>query len=411
MNALETLSMAANNKTISILLIDDEPFVLDLAQTMLENLGYKNVDTASNGNVALGKLITSEQPYELIICDLNMPEMDGVEFMRHACNSEYKGGIIILSGEDTRMLETALGLGRAHKLDVLGALPKPLISKDLEALLANFEPKSDELKITAPVRSISAEDLAEGIRGSANNQLHLVYQPKIDVKSGAIVGVEALARWWNQERGVLGPAAFIPLAETSGQIDNLTHKIYSTALTQASEWAREGKALRTAINFSVNSFTDPVFCEFVLTTQTNSGLGSESLLLEITETQAMNIPASCLEALMSLRLKRFGLSIDDFGTGNSSMAQLKNIPFSEMKIDRAFVNGAANDSSSQAILEASIGIARKLNMDIVAEGVETREDWDIAEQLGCDYVQGFYCARPMRSEDLATFMSDWSGPH
>lgn len=403
--------MAEDNKNLSILLIDDEPFVLDIAESILKNLGYTNIDTANNGHNALGKLITAEEPYELIICDLNMPEMDGVEFMRHACQSDYQGGIVILSGEDSRMLETAYGLAKAYKLDVLGALEKPLVADKIEKMLADFKPKDKEERISAPVRSISEKDLLEGIKGSANNQLHLVYQPKIHVKTGNISGVETLARWWNHERGVLGPAAFIPLAEASGQIDNLTNKIYNAALTQASEWVKEGRQLRTAINFSVNSFASPEFCDFVLETQSGSDLGPENILLEITETQAMNIPVDCLEALMSLRLKRYGLSIDDFGTGSSSMAQLKNIPFSEMKIDRAFVNGAANDPSARAILEASISIAKKLNMEIVAEGAETREDWDLAEQLGCDYVQGFYCARPMRSEDLAQFMDGWSGPH
>ncbi len=401
----------AENKNISILLIDDEPFVLNIAEKILRGLGYENIDTANNGNIALGKLVTAEDPYQLIICDLNMPEMDGVEFMRHACNSDYSGGILILSGEDSRMLETALSLARTHKLDVLGALEKPLKAEEIEKILVKFEPKNKEERISAPVKSISETELLEGIRGSATNQLHLVYQPKVNVKSGQITGVETLARWWNQERGVLSPACFIPIAEASGNIDSLTNKIFEAALTQAAEWDREGKELRTAINFSVNSFSSPEFCEFILATRENSGLGSEQILLEITETQAMNIPTDCLEALMSLRLKRYGLSIDDFGTGHSSLAQLKNIPFSEMKVDRAFVNGAANDPSSRAILEASISIARKLNMEIVAEGAETKEDWDLAEELGCDYVQGFYCAKPMRSEDLAHFMDNWTGPH
>jgi len=138
---------------------------------------------------------------------------------------------------------------------------------------------------------------------------------------------------------------------------------------------------------------------------------TDQIVLEVTETQAMTIAVDCLEALIKMRLKRFALSIDDFGTGSSSLAQLKNIPFTELKIDRAFVNGAAHDTSALAILETSISLAKKLGMEIVAEGAETREDWDLVEKLGCDYVQGFYCAKPMPNEELIEFMDNWTGPH
>jgi len=111
---------------------------------------------------------------------------------------------------------------------------------------------------------------------------------------------------------------------------------------------------------------------------------------------------------MKMRLKRFGLYIDDFGTGNSSLAQLRNIPFTEMKIDGAFVHGAVTDPSARAILEASIGLARKLEIDIVAEGVETIKEWDLVKSLGCDYAQGFYCAHPMRSEELPEYIENWT---
>lgn len=403
--------MTENKKNLSILLVDDEPVVLNLVVKILGKLGYENIDTASNGNSALGKLITSDKRYEMIVCDLNMPEMDGVQFIRHAHNSGFEGGIILLSGEDPRILETALGFAKAHKLNVLAALKKPLSLNEIEKILTNFVSEIREERHFSPQKSISEKDLIDGIRGSANNQLYLVYQPKVNVKTGKIVGVETLARWWNIDRGALGPSAFIPIAEASGQIDNLSNKVYVGALAQAAEWVKQGRKLRTAINFSVNSFSNPEFYNFLVDTKERYGLGSEGIVLEVTETQAMNIPLDCLEALMSLRLKKFNLSIDDFGTGRSSLAQLKSIPFTEMKIDRAYVNGAVNDAGSLAILEFSTNIAKKLNMEIVAEGVETREDWDLVERLGCDYVQGFYCAKPMRNEDLIDFMDKWSGPH
>lgn len=396
---------------LSILVVDDDPFVINIAVKVLNRLGYENIEAADNGKTALEKLLDHSDRYDIIILDLNMPEMDGVEFMGHATNSNFDGGIILLSGEDRRMLETALSLANTHSLNVLGALTKPMNLGVLKNMLNKFEPVSKEIQRYSPQKSITEEELKDGIKGSADNEPLLVFQPKISIKTGEIVSVETLARWRHAERGTLGPDTFIPLAEKTGLIDELSHVIYRKAIIQSAEWARHGRQLTTAINFSVNSFSKREFTELLVDIAEQYGVGFEQIILEITETQAMTIAVDCLEALIGMRLKRFALSIDDFGTGNSSMSQLKDIPFTELKIDRAFVNGAANNSSALAILETSINLARKLGMKIVAEGAETREDWDMVEKLGCDYVQGFYCAKPMPNEDLMKFMDEWTGPH
>ncbi|PCI80777.1 MAG: diguanylate phosphodiesterase [SAR86 cluster bacterium] len=403
--------MIDNITDLSIMVVDDEPVVLNMAVRILEKLGFTKIDTATNGNIALGRLVTSDPPIELIICDLNMPEMDGVEFMRHAHESGFSGGLILFSGEDTRLLDSAFGLGKAHDLNLLGAIKKPLKPDELITLIKKYEPLQTERRLHAPEKPISESDLRDGIKGSGKNQPLLVYQPKVCVSSGEIVGVETLCRWWNIDRGVLPPGAFIPLAEELGLIDKLTNEIYKLAITQLAEWNQHGRTLKLAVNFSVNSFAHIEFGEFLIETVKQHGVDSGMVILEVTETQTMNIEVNCLETLLSLRLKGFGLSIDDFGTGNSSLAQLKAIPFTEMKIDRAFVAGATNDTSTRAILESSVSLAKKMQMKIVAEGAESREDWDLVEELDCDYVQGFYCAKPMRNEDLISFLDSWDGPH
>jgi EAL domain-containing protein (putative c-di-GMP-specific phosphodiesterase class I) len=262
-----------------------------------------------------------------------------------------------------------------------------------------------------PQAEISEEELQHGIDNPESGELLLVYQPKVHIQSGEITGVETLARWKHPERGVLGPGAFIPLAERTDKIDALTNQIYRKAVQQTSDWMLDGINLRTSVNFSINSFSDPGFSDFIISTTEEVGVNPTQLILEVTETQVMKNAVDCLEIMMRMRLKKFGLSIDDFGTGNSSMTQLKTIPFTELKVDREFVHGAANNSGAQAILEASVALAKNLQMEIVCEGAETREDWDLVEQLGCDYVQGFYCARPMPNEELLEFIAAWNGPH
>lgn len=389
------------------LVVDDEDFVLNLSKRILGTLGCTNVDTANNGSTAILKLVAAVEPYDIVICDLNMPEMDGIEFMRHAAEREFAGGVIYLSGEDERMLESVRDLARSYELNILGAISKPLQPAALKQLLERFSPKQPKGRYT-PQEPISEAELRAGMLDHA---LQLVYQPKINIRTGTIDGVETLARWQHAERGMLGPGAFIPLAEQTGLIDELTFAIYRRAAAQVGEWVTAGRQLKTSINIAANTFDHPDLAGILNEAAQQQGVDPSQLVLEVTESQVMHNVRNCLEIMMRLRMKKYGLSIDDFGTGHSSLAQLKQIPFTELKIDRAFVNGAAHDGVARAILESSVALARNLKMEIVAEGAETREDWDLVEQLGCDYVQGFYCAKPMPNEDLLTFLETWTGPH
>jgi EAL domain-containing protein (putative c-di-GMP-specific phosphodiesterase class I) len=210
---------------------------------------------------------------------------------------------------------------------------------------------------------------------------------------------------------LLGPGAFLPLAEMLGLMDELTDDVYAKTMRQAGEWLAGGVRLPVSVNFPVNTFTRPGFTDFLIDTAQSEGVDPSMVVLEVTESQVMQNALDCLEVLVRLRMKKFGLSIDDFGTGQSSLEQLKRIPFNELKIDRAFVCGAATDESARAIQESSAELARKLKLKIVAEGAESRDDWDIVAKNGCDYVQGYYCAKPMPPEQLLAFLAGWKGPH
>jgi len=394
--------------SLRILVIDDEAFVLKLTVRILSKLGLDDVVTASNGLIALAELDNATAPFDVIICDLNMPEMDGIAFMRHAADKGVSAGMILLSGEDERMLETARDLAAAHNLNILGVIPKPLKPDALSSLLNAFQPATAVKQSSWFQEGISETELIDGMD---SDQLLLVYQPKVSIATGAVTGVETLARWLHPDRGLLGPGAFIPLAEETGHIDELTYAIYKKAMQQAGDWLAQGITMKVSVNISVNSFTLPDFTDFLIETAQNEGMDLANVVLEVTETQVMDNALGILETLMRLRMKRFALSIDDFGTGNASMEQLKRIPFSELKIDRAFVYGAAQNAGAKAILESSVTLAKSLKMDIVAEGAENREDWDLLESLGVDTVQGFYCAKPMKNEDFLAFLDTWTGPH
>lgn len=398
----------ASPDQIRVLVIDDESFVRNLTVRILGNLGYTKVVTAENGAQAVEKLIGSAEPFDLVICDLNMPKMDGVEFLRHAALQNFNGGVVFVSGEDERIMDSARDLARVYDLNILGVMPKPMSPEKLRALLEGYQPRVRRQAPAPAQEPVTSAELKAGIDGRS---LLLVYQPKVHMRSGEIHGVEVLARWQHPQRGVLGPGTFIALAEELGLIDELTKSIYRRAVTQSAEWQAKGIRLKMAVNFAVNSFTHPELVDFLISVPQVAGVDPALQMIEVTETQIMADARNCLESLMRLRLKKFGLSIDDFGTAHSSMEQLKRIPFNELKIDRAFVSGSMRDASARAILELSVDLARKLKMQIVAEGVETREDWDLVASLDCDYVQGYYCARPMPAPELEEFLKNWKGPH
>lgn len=393
---------------LRFLVVDDEQFVRNLAVRLLKRLNHHYVATASDGHEALAFLGAVTEPVDIVICDLNMPGMDGVEFVRHVSTESFAGGIIYFSGEDERLLETATDLARSRGIQVLGSILKPLTPDGLASLIRQYQPNVAVPTARPAQASISENELREGLTG---DNLQLVYQPKIAVASGEILGVETLARWQHQDRGVLAPPAFIPVAERCGLINDLTYRIIADAMAQTGSWLEDGIRLKVSVNVSVNTFTLDGFAGFLLDTVESQGVNPSNVVLEVTETQLMENASNCLEVLMQLRLKRFGLSIDDFGTGHSSLEQLRRIPFTELKIDRAYVHAAEQNKTARTILESSVDLGKRLGMEIVAEGAENREDWDLVESLGCHWVQGFYCARPMSSEALQDFIGGWTGPH
>ena len=387
---------------ITVLLVDDDYIMHRVTKLILNDLGIYRVHTALSGNRALEILAEMDNAIDIIICDLNMPEMDGIELTRHLAARKYSGSVALLSGEDIRILRTVEKLAIEHELQVLGVLEKPVTQAKLRQLLKVYDQSHNEETVLA-AEIFSVEELLQAIN---SDQMDTYFQPKIDVKTKQVVGVEALVRWQHPSKGMLSPNAFIPMAEEHGLIFELTLVVCRKALQHAAAWQAQGIQLDVALNISVDALNDLDWPDAMAAQVEASGLQPTSITFEITESRLMEHIVVALDILSRLSLKRFNLSIDDFGTGYSSMEQLQRIPFSELKIDRAFVHGAAEDASARAILESSVLLAKKLNMKIVAEGVETEEDWNLVAELGCDQVQGYYIAKPMPADQLCEWLKN-----
>lgn len=230
---------------------------------------------------------------------------------------------------------------------------------------------------------------------------------KVVVATGDVIGMETLVRWQHPEDGLVFPDRFIPVAEAHGLVGDLTRAVLKGALVQAKAWQEAGQALSVAVNVSMDDLAALEFADFVAAETAAVGMPPQSVVLEVTESRLMQSLATSLDVLARLRLKRFRLSIDDFGTGHSSLAQLRDLPFDELKIDRSFTRGAWQDERLRAIFEASLSLANQLGMEVVAEGVEDADDWAFLRQTGCHLGQGYFIARPMPAAALPGWLEDW----
>ncbi|GAB6042016.1 EAL domain-containing response regulator [Endothiovibrio diazotrophicus] len=386
----------------SVLIIDDDEFVLRTTGFQVQRLGYPHVLTAKSAERALALMAEASPPVGVVVTDLNMPGFDGIALLRHFNEQGFDGDVVLISGEDSETLNMAESLARARNLRVLGAVAKPIDPLQLARVLSTAIAPA-----AAPPpggQRVSVEQVAAAIEADAFEPW---FQPKIDVASREPVGVEALARWPGAPSGPVYPDAFIPVAEAGGLIDALTDRLVDKAVAAGAAWRASGLALKIALNVSMDSLHDPTFPTRFCARIEARGTSAGQFLLEVTESRLMEELAMPLEVLLRLRMKRVRLSIDDFGTGHSNLAQLRDLPFDELKLDRSYVQGVADGGRTRAILESSVEMAKKLKMSIVAEGVETLEDWRRVEQLGCDQVQGYLTARPMPGDAIPGWVAAW----
>jgi EAL domain-containing protein (putative c-di-GMP-specific phosphodiesterase class I)/response regulator of citrate/malate metabolism len=391
-------------KSISpILIVDDDEFFLKIAAITLANLGFVDVHYANSVGAAIDILERHKPPIEVIMLDLNMPDVDGIELLRELTSRQFNGGIILISGEDERTLSLAESLARARQLRVLGSLSKPFKADTLRALFDQWHsPKTNNQDISskAPANNITEEQLRAAIEGKV---LEPWFQPKIDIRTGQAVGVELLARWPTQQ-GNIYPDAFIPLAESTRLVDAMTFMLLSKAMRWVNQWQRAGVDFNLAINISMDSLYDLTFPEKLLEIISGTDI---ALIIEVTESRVMKDLVAPLDNLLRLRLKKIGLSIDDFGTGGSNLAQLRDLPFTELKLDISFVQRATTSLRDHNVLQHTIELAKDFGLTTVAEGVEEKEHWDLVTSMGCDVAQGIFLARPMPGEKVEQWANTW----
>jgi len=294
----------------------------------------------------------------------------------------------------------------AQGLNLLYVMKKPLRRDTLAVALSRYDrsqPSRTHSKKNAEL--LTLDEIRAGLK---TGQMEVYFQPKVNIAERRVVGAECLARWRHPARGLVTPDCFVSVIEDNGLIDEFTLVVFRMAVRQMALWKADGREFKISVNVSMDNLHRLALPDELVAILHEHGVSASSIMLEITETRLAANLLQTMEVITRLRLKGFGLSIDDFGTGYSTMENLKRIPFSELKIDRAFVNGADQDEQARAILESSVGLGKTFSLNMVAEGVETQTDWDLVSYVGCHEVQGYFVARPMPAGDFVAWADEWN---
>jgi EAL domain-containing protein (putative c-di-GMP-specific phosphodiesterase class I) len=392
---------------LKFLAVEDHEFQRGMLLKMLARLGATHVSTAADGQAALDIVKSSYPSIDIIISDLDMPGMDGLEFMRHLSEARIPVAIILASALESVLLDSIETMTRAYGVKILGVIQKPITAEKLDALIKLHVPAQlTQNRPGASDLSFTIEEIAQGLR---NDEFEPFFQPKVLLANRGIKGAEALARWRHPQKGIIAPYAFIGPLEDHNQIDELTWMMLRKSVAFCREWrAKSDRDVNVSVNVSVKSLADVHFADRVQELVHLADLDSGNIIIEVTESAATSDISHSLENLSRLRMKGFGLSIDDYGTGYSSLQQLTRIAFTEIKIDQSFVANAAAQQSARIILESSVDMAKKLGISTVAEGIETQDQWDMVRGLGCELAQGYFIARAVAAGEFLAWARNQS---
>lgn len=371
---------------------------------MLGRLGATRVTDVPDGHMALRTFQAGFTPrVHIAIIDLALPGMDGLELIRNLATLETDISLIVTGAQPANLLFSVETLAQVYGIDLLGSIAKPVTAARLKPLIDNYAPPPQGGALDATPR-FSFADIGLGLQ---KRQFEPFFQPKIELATGQVKGLEVFARWRHPEHGILGPSAFIDALEQNNRVDFLDWSMIELSVERCRWFHDRGTPISISINLAPETLAHPAFIRQITACLGRHAVLPDYITFEMPESSVLNTDPNFIERLVRLRMMGFGLAIDDYGTGRSNLQLLARIPFSELKIDRSFVDGASKRRPLGTVLRSCLGLAHSLDRMSVAVGVETRQDWDFLQGLGCTYAQGYHIANPMEAGAFPGWLEEW----
>ncbi|NRR31482.1 EAL domain-containing response regulator [Oxalobacteraceae bacterium] len=391
---------------LHFLVAEGDPVLSDTLAGILGQLGATVITKVPDGHTALRHFDNGmEPPVDIAVIDLALEGMDGLELIRRLSEERCNAAIVIVGAQTSAVLLSVETMAVAYGVNMLGAIGKPVSAPRLEALISNYL-----APVNTPPHSAAAGPVysfAEVGRGLQAREFDPFFQPKIELATGDVKGLEMFARWRHPRYGVLGPGSFIKALDDHQRIDFLDWSMIEKSAAACRALHDQGIPLAVSINVDQGTLAHPQFMEQINACLARHRILADYITFEMTESAVLTTDPHFLERLLRLRMQGFGLAIDDYGTGRSNLQLLARIPFSELKIDRSFVDGAFKKQAIGVVLRSCLNLASSLDRRSVAVGVETKQDWEFLQGLGCTYAQGYYIAKPMPVEDIPGWLKEW----
>lgn len=389
---------------LRFLVVEDHEFQRGMMVRLLESLGAHAVYAVEDGRAALQVIADPERPVDIVVSDLSMPGMDGMEFVRHLSERGAKVSIILTSALEPKLLSSVGNMARAYKVQLLGAVGKPLTADKLAPLINRHRSSA-----AVPEDSRAAYSLVEIGDAWAQDEFVPCFEPKVDLTTGRVRGMHATPWWSHPVQGLLGAERFLPSIEARGLSDDFVLHIVQKSAAECRRWQSRGLELVVSVNLPFSSLCDVNLATRVKNIAEKEKLDPRSMLLSVTEAALDTESAKALENLARLRMDGFGLGIDDFGSGQMAVEQLSLIPLTELKIKSSFVADAHSNNSARAGLAVGLELAHQLNVKTVAAGIESKEEWKLLHAWGCDLGQGPFISGPLHVEAVFTWLARWEG--
>jgi len=371
---------------------------------LLGQLGAGQVTDVADGAAALQALDAGATPrVNVALIDLDLPGMDGLTLLRRLGEIQCAARLIVTGAQPADLLFSVETLAEAFGIELLGAIARPVTAVTLKPVLENYTPLPRFAQTPAEPR-FTFQQVGIGLQ---KRQFEPYFQPKIELATGQVKGLEVFARWNHPEHGVLGPASFVDALGESGRIDFLDWSMIELSVERQRWLQDQDIAIPISLNIASETLAHPAFVRQMSACLERHAVAATDVTFEISESSVLNTDADFIERLVRLRMMGFGLAIDDYGTGRSNLQLLARIPFTELKIDRSFVDGASRRLPLSTLLRSCLSLAHSLDRKSVAVGVETRRDWDFLQALGCTYAQGYHIANPMPATAFPAWLSDW----